>query len=560
MKRQIAGMLAAAMCLALFGQPGEAAAAAKPKLSKSSLKLEAGSSKKLQVKKAKGTKITWKSSNKKVAGVKKAGKFAAKVTGKGKGKANIICSVKGKKTYTLKCRITVTKKTKKKADPATTQPSAGGTGNPVVTPPVNAVASPTVMPTEVPTASSGAEASKAPGQSSKKPDATLKPEVKGSILESYGTQFNYLGTCLNYEAYQQLQDANTLNFVKKQFNSFTLENEMKPDALLGGEVTGITKDEALAQAYVVPDNYADPIVPQLRFEKLDKALQVAKDNGLKMRAHTLVWHSQTPSWFFNVDYTGRKTTTPENMDARMEFYICSVMKHVMEKEKELTGEVGSIVYAWDVVNEYLNRSTWGKTWDTVYGNKGMEPAYVKKAFQLAYGMLEQYGAQDKVALVNNDFDTYFNADEIVALVNFINEGEKTNICNAIGMQSHVDITRPTLDEYGAALDKFLATGLEIQITELDVTINFDHEGKTWQYIDKKETDEQQAAFVSDFMKLIIKKQTERDKTVNPKGITGITIWGLYDTISWRAACSPLLFKNGIDDPKPSFYAFLDAAK
>ena len=175
-------------------------------------------------------------------------------------------------------------------------------------------------------------------------------------------------------------------------------------------------------------------------------------------------------------------------------------------------------------------------------------------------MLEQYGAQDKVALVNNDFDTYFNADEIVALVNFINEGEKTNICNAIGMQSHVDITRPTLDEYGAALDKFLATGLEIQITELDVTINFDHEGKTWQYIDKKETDEQQEAFVSDFMKLIIKKQTERDKTVNPKGITGITIWGLYDTISWRAACSPLLFKNGIDDPKPSFYAFLDAAK
>ena len=181
------------------------------------------------------------------------------------------------------------------------------------------------MPTEVPAASSGAEASKAPGQSSKKPDATLKPEVKGSILESYGTQFNYLGTCLNYEAYQQLQDANTLNFVKKQFNSFTLENEMKPDALLGGEVTGITKDEALAQGYVVPDNYADPIVPQLRFEKLDKALQVAKDNGLKMRAHTLVWHSQTPSWFFNVDYTGRKTTTPENMDARMEFYICSVM-------------------------------------------------------------------------------------------------------------------------------------------------------------------------------------------------------------------------------------------
>ena len=43
------------------------------------------------------------------------------------------------------------------------------------------------------------------------------------------------------------------------------------------------------------------------------------------------------------------------MDAREDFYIHNVMAHVMEKEKELTGSAGSIVYAWDVVNEYLHR-------------------------------------------------------------------------------------------------------------------------------------------------------------------------------------------------------------
>ena len=44
------------------------------------------------------------------------------------------------------------------------------------------------------------------------------------------------------------------------------------------------------------------------------------------------------------------------------------------------------------------------------------------------------------------------------------------------MQSHVDIKRPTIEEYGAALEKFMAAGYEVQITELDFTINFDTDG------------------------------------------------------------------------------------
>lgn len=557
MKRQIAAILAMATCVTMLAGAGEAEAKtkAKPKLSKTSLSIQAGASKTVSVKNAKGAKLSWKGSNKKIA-VKKAGKYAVKITGKSAGKSVLTCKVKGKKTYSLKCRVTVKKKTVSapKASVAVTGTPAPGTnapvtatptGNPGVNPPAGAPSSaPTVTP-------GGNDATKAPQR-------TELPPVEGSILESYQDTFEYMGSCLNYEAFGQLQDEKTLQFVKNHFNSFTLENEMKPDAILGGEITGITKEEAIALGYVVPNNYTEDVVPRLDFDTIDKALKAAKDNGLKVRAHTLVWHSQTPQWFFAAGYDGRKSTTKEIMDARLEFYIRSVMKHVMEKEKELTGEAGSIVYTWDVVNEYLNRGN--SPWDRVYGNGEMAPSYVKKAFQIAYSMVKEYGVQDKVTLVNNDFDTYFHPDDIVALVNFINEGEEAKICNAIGMQSHVDITRPTLEEYGTALDKFLATGLEVQITELDVTINFDHEGKTWQYKDKHETDEQQAAFVSDFMKLVVKKQRERDKTVNPKGITGVTIWGLYDTISWRSACSPLLFKGSIYEAKPSYQAFLDAAK
>ena len=214
------------------------------------------------------------------------------------------------------------------------------------------------------------------------------------------------------------------------------------------------------------------------------------------------------------------------------------------------------------MNEYVHRDNQpsSKSWADVYGDMGLAPSYVKKAFELAYDMLKQYGVQDKVVLFNNDYDTYFCADEIVALVNFINEGEEAKICGGIGMQTHVDIGRPTLDEYGVALDKFLATGLEVQITEMDVTINYDFEGETFQYKNKGQTNEDQAAFVGDLMRLIVKKHKDRNTVVNPKGVTGVTIWGLVDAMSWRKEMTPLLFGNSINEPKPSLYAFLDAAK
>ena len=51
-----------------------------------------------------------------------------------------------------------------------------------------------------------------------------------TLLNTYGSTYGYSGTCINL---YQLRDANQLAFLKKHFNSITLENEMKPDALLG---------------------------------------------------------------------------------------------------------------------------------------------------------------------------------------------------------------------------------------------------------------------------------------------------------------------------------------
>ena len=393
------------------------------------------------------------------------------------------------------------------------------------------------------------------------PTPAATPEL-GSIKDTYAEICPHMGTCLNST---QLADINTMDFVKKQYNSFTLENEMKPSYILGNSVTKLTVDEAKAKGYIIPDNYKESVVPQLNFTTLDKVLELAHTNGLQMRAHTLLWHQQTPSWFFATDYSGSTATDADTMDARLEFYIRNVMIHTMEKEYELTGTYGDLVYAWDVVNEYIHRSN-GPTslsWVNVYLDMGLQPTYVKNAYEIAYEILTEKNVQDKVTLFYNDYNTYQNAKDIVSLLDYVNtdaNGNKKIICGGIGMQSHLDINYPSASVFGTTLDKFLATGLEVQITELDATINYgQQESGSWGYVDKSETNEQQAAYITALMKTIIDKHKSRDQGISPKGITGITLWGLYDTISWRSQSTPLLFGTSINDPKPSFYAFINAA-
>ena len=62
------------------------------------------------------------------------------------------------------------------------------------------------------------------------------------------------------------------------------------------------------------------------------------------------------------------------------------------------------------------------------------------------------------------------------------------------------------------------------------------------------------------MAVIREKHEKRNQKVNPKGVTAVTIWGLYDAISWRRENTPLLFGAYINDPKKTFYAVLEAAE
>ena len=382
----------------------------------------------------------------------------------------------------------------------------------------------------------------------------FNPEGLTSIKDTYSGIFERVGNVLSYNTSwnngYQMQSDDTMKFVKHHFNSYTLENELKPEQVLSNWSGTISVSEAKNLGYVIPDGYTESTVAKLNFDSVDKILEIANNYGIQMRGHVMQWHQQTSPRFFHEGYDANNDiVTKAVMDKRIEFYIRTVMKHVMDKEKSLTGKAGSLVYCWDITNEYTHRTNQPSdtTWVDVYGDMGLKPTYVKKAYEVAYDELKQYGLQKDITLFYNDYNEYDVADEIVELINYINEGEEAKICGGIGMQSHITVNYPSLEKYGTAVDKFLATGLQVQVTELDIGIS------------DTQTEEDLAQHYSDIMKLLISKQKNRDKTVNARGITGVTVWGLYDAISWRKPTSCLLFGESLEDPKPAFYSFLEAA-
>lgn len=388
------------------------------------------------------------------------------------------------------------------------------------------------LPTEAPQVSEEPEATATPALTAT-PEPTKKPTPTPmganlpegvTLLNTYGETFGRIGTCING---RQFADPTAVELLKANYNSITMENEMKPDAILKGSNSLLSIEEAKELNYVIPENYQESVVPELNFYFTDRAIEFCAENNLGLRGHTLVWHSQTPTWFFRVDYKSNgEFVTPEVMDARMEFYIRSVMGHVYDNEN------GHVLYSWDVVNEYVHAENSG--WEAVYGNEGLTPGFVKKAFKIADDVLRQYGIRENVSLIYNDFNTYSVTLQILRLLEFINAEEK--ICDGVGMQSHLSTQNPPAIKYKLAVEDFLEAGYEVQLTELDAG---------------NKSDILQANYLYDVMGDVLELKQAGGK------ITGITFWGLSDMTSWRKSEKPLLYST-LKTPKAAYYRVLEA--
>ena len=345
-----------------------------------------------------------------------------------------------------------------------------------------------------------------------------------NLLNTYKNVFGKVGTTSSASAFF---DGNTRQLITKEYNSYTAENEMKPDAILGSYAQTISVSQAKSMGYYIPYGYSESTVPQLNFSTVDNLLKTCYENGLSMRGHTLVWHSQTPDWFFRYGYNANNAYVDQNtMNKRMEFFIKTYMGHVC------SSQYSSVVYAWDVVNEFLHASNSG--WQKIYGNPSPYADFIKQAFRYAYDTLSYFKQTDKVKLFYNDYNTYMEVDDVIKLINNINSSGK--ICAGVGMQSHLTTSFPSVAYYKNALSKFRQAGFEIQVTELDV-------GCTSEYT--------QAQYYYDLMTAILE---EKKAGAN---ITALVFWGLCDNTSWRKNEKPLLYSN-YNVKKPAYDKVLQA--
>lgn len=384
-----------------------------------------------------------------------------------------------------------------------------------------------------------------------------------SLKDTYAEYFDIFGVA---STYSELMNDNSLAFIKHHFNSVTMGNSMKVDALVSNSET-LKQSEA---NYILSDAYStyaenkdadgNVIVPKFTLDEIDKVLKICYENGLKIRIHAPMWHQQMPKAFFCEQYDDEKAviTDKDVILAREEMFIRNVYQYI------LTSPYAEVVAAFDVVNEYthmdnisaqVGSDNW---WRYSFGEEmKTDCEYVKKAFVWAHEVLELCERTD-ISLMYNDYNTYQTkiTDQIIELINNINKVDDINtvgkICDGVGMQCHFNDQHATVENFKTALSKFAAQGYEIQITELDITsigvVNDSTDAET-----KAEVEAASAEMYAGIMTAIL------DAKAAGANIKSVTLWGTTDAGSWREDRSPLLFGTDISDKKPAFDAVINAA-
>lgn len=380
-------------------------------------------------------------------------------------------------------------------------PELTGTVTPEMSPAPSEVPTPTLTPT--PTVS---------------PTPTTKP-TPTPIVFDYGLKDLYkdnfyVGVALPNSLIGGM-GAKCSVMVPTNYNSITCENEMKPDALL---------DKSGCQADL-EKTYLDPAV---KFDSCKKAIKYAQENDMKIRLHTLVWHSQTPKWFFTEDYSENGTlVSREVMLARMENYIKKVLTYFDENYPGL-------IYAVDVCNEAFDSGNGDENGIRKVDNRWYDtvgPDYYYQAFVFA----RKY-APDYMKLFYNDYGCTGKSTQILK---HLAQAKEEGLIDGIGMQSHLSITDNIQYKFMLTVKKFCEAGYEVQITELDIGI-----GNTPSAYNEYNLNAQARKYKLMFGGL-------KELQESGYNITSVTLWGASDVNSWRSKEYPLLFDKKFE-PKPAY--------
>ncbi|PZH08781.1 1,4-beta-xylanase [Streptomyces sp. NTH33] len=267
----------------------------------------------------------------------------------------------------------------------------------------------------------------------------------------------------------------------REFNQVTPENEMKWDATEGTRNT-------------------------FTFGAADQIVSHAQSQGMKVRGHTLVWHSQLPSWVSGLSAT--------DLRSAMNNHITQVMQHYKGK-----------IHSWDVVNEAFQDGSSGARRSSPFQDK-LGSGFIEEAFRTART------ADPNAKLCYNDYNTDGANAKSNAVYAMVKDFKSRGVpIDCVGFQSHFNPASPVPSDYQANLQRFADLGVDVQITELDI------EG----------SGSAQATNYGNVVKACLAVSR----------CTGITVWGITDKYSWRSSGTPLLFDSNYAK-KPAYDAVLAA--
>lgn len=311
------------------------------------------------------------------------------------------------------------------------------------------------------------------------------------------------------------RDKLSQEIILKQFNTITVENVMKAELI-------------------------NPKPGVFNWGPADDFVAFGEKNNMFIVGHTLVWHNQTPDWFFN----------DENGKARSHE---AVKERLHEHIKTVASRYAGRIHAWDVVNEQIGED--GKYRPTTWVNGvGDGDELVKLAFKYA----AQYAPNTE--LYYNDFNAWRpeKRDGIVRMVKML---QKEGIrIDGVGMQGHWGLNYPKNEYIEQAIKAYAACGIKVMITELDIDVlPLTREGQIigqgmahpqfqleeWKsYLDPyknglpKEVEKQLAKRYEEVFKIFYKYRDVIDR---------VTLWGVQDGMNW---------KNGYPIPGRTNYPLL----
>ncbi|SFS65196.1 endo-1,4-beta-xylanase [Saccharopolyspora flava] len=297
-----------------------------------------------------------------------------------------------------------------------------------------------------------------------------------TLGESAAQSGRYFGTAIEPGYFGEQPYVNTLN---QEFNSVVAENNMKWET-------------------------TEPAQGQFDFSGGDQVVAHAESQGMQVRGHTLVWHSQLAQW--------AQQLSGDALNQAMIDHINGVAGHYQ-------GQIAS----WDVVNEAFDED--GTRRDDSHFQQQLGDGYIEEAFRTARE------ADPNAQLCYNDYNTDGINAKSNGVYDMVADFKARGVpIDCVGFQTHLS-TSSDLSTYQENLQRFADLGVNVQITELDVGGSGTAQADVYRAVT-------QACLA-----------VERCE--------GITVWGIPDTYSWRAEETPLLF-DGNYQKKEAYYAVLEA--